>query len=1058
MLVRLLAPRAAAQARLLAGVLALVTVGVTLLGLAALLLGSSQPRGLDVAMARATPEQVDVTAYVAGVPATAAAGVVRDSRSVLADVLRPLPTATSAQAFSALRELAVPGGPAVAYLGAVEDLGGRARLVAGRRPAPGAAVPEVAVPQVAAARLGLAPGGTLRLGKEVAGDARARPVVVRVVGVFAPTPGPGWARDPLGGAGTDPRRFASPRLPAVPAYGPFVLDLADLTGPAGGGSSLDRLEVTGHPDLSRPAGAALDGVIARFGSANPQLTARLHGRVSVERIDSALPATVANARTQESATRAAVLVVVLLGTTLTATALALAGRLVAALRGDETALLASLGGSRRQLVATAAIEAAALAAVATALALPLAGLLHAAVTRWEPVRRAGLVAGPSVTPASVAAVAAGALLLAGLLVVPALRPEHGVAATTRGRAGVLVRSGADVLAVVLAVVGWWQLRAQPAVGSGVDAVRVVAPVLCLVAGALAVLRAVPPLLRAGDRLARRSRTLVLPLAAFEAARRPQAVAAGLLVALGAAAGTFGVAFGVTWDRAMHDQADLRVGTDLRVSSPGDAGEGSVVAAATGGTVSPATRRNVLVGQWLGDPGRPPQLVALDASRAGGLIRGGPPGDGVWAGLGAPDRVAGLPLRPGAVPTVSGTATGTVPVTALPRLVLQDSAGVRFVREGAPVPLDGRRRPLRLTPPVPAGSSVVAVGLQVSADPAAVPLTVDGDPGASALTVDVRLPAPAVAARAWPARAIGTETALAAPSARLVPGGAGAVVRMSTVASLVRLAYGAPGQLVATAFPQVAALPAAVSADLLAATGTRVGGRMQVTVGTTSLPVTVVRSVPEVPSVPGVPGLLADADLLSRALIGAGDLTPATNGWWIGHPTAPDAEARLRALGLGPVVSRVGAADELAAGPLRVVFPVALAALVPVALLLVVAGTALAVTADLDARAVELAQLRAVGLRRSDVRRGLLAQHGGVLLVLLAAGAAVGAGATRLLAPVLVRSDTGGLPVPAVRPLWPWGAEGALLAAYVVGCLAVASVVVVRRVRRSDPTALRAGAA
>ena len=84
--------------------------------------------------------------------------------------------------------------------------------------------------------------------------------------------------------------------------------------------------------------------------------------------------------------------------------------------------------------------------------------------------------------------------------------------------------------LVLAAVGWWQLHAQQAgAGNGTDAVRVLAPALFLLAGAALVLRLVAAPLRLAQWWAARSRALVLPLALFEAARRPQATAAALLV-------------------------------------------------------------------------------------------------------------------------------------------------------------------------------------------------------------------------------------------------------------------------------------------------------------------------------------------------------------------------------------------------------------------------------------------------------------------------------------------------------------------------------------------------
>ena len=1085
-MLRLVAPRAVAHGRLLAAVLALVTTGVTQLGLAALLLGSSAQQAFDVATARATAEQVDTTAFVAAVPGAVSASVVRDTRRVLVGVMSPLVVTTTASASSAPRRFpaAAGTGPRVGYLGATEGLDRRARFVAGRAPRPGATIPETALPQTAATALGLAPGRTVRLEGEIANGTRLPPVTLRVVGVFRPLAG-GWDRDLLGGAGTATDFHASVQLNAVPAYGPFLLDLADLVAT---GSTLDRFQVTAHPDLSKPSGPALDAVLSRLGSANALITAELHQRVSVERIESPLPTTLAVARTQATVTRAAVLVVVLLGIALTSTALALAARLVAALRGDETALLASLGSSRPQLLAGSAAEAAALAAVSALLAVPLAGLAHAALTHLPAVRGAGLATGPSVTAAAVVAIVVGAVLLTGLLVVPALRPEHGVGATTRGRVGLLVRSGGDVLVVGLAAVGLWQLRVQPPASSGVDVVRAVAPVLCLVAGSLLALRLLPPVLAVGDRLARRSRTLVLPLATFEAARRPQAAAAALLVVLGTAAGTFGVALLDTWNTSQHDQADLRAGTDLRLAlaSPGEPGQGAAVTAATGGTVSPATRRNVLVGQWLGDAGQPPQLVAVDLRRADAVLRGRLPGGQRWGDVGArlapTDRVAGLPFAAigtsgtsgtggtggtGPALTVTGGVTGGTALLAAVHLVVQEPSGARFTLDATPVPLDGARHPLQLRARPAQATEVVAVEIQLSADPSGVPPE-SADAGGK-VTVDIGLPGTGTSSGTglgtgtgttgakWSAASVGLDpTGLGAPTVRLEAAPGGTLVRTSGVVTLVHL-YEHPAQLLATAFTLPETIPVAVSRRLADATGTRVDTDLPLTVGTAHLVGHVVEVLPDVPSVPAGAAVLADVDLVSRALVGTGDLTPVGGAWWVGGPTVPDAEARLRALALGTLVSRAGTATELTAGPLRAVFPVALAALVPLALLLVLAGAALNVTADLEARRLELAQLRAVGLRRSHVRRGVLVQHATVSGLLVLAGAVVGWVAARLLGPLLTRSESGGEAVPDVRPLWPWATESLLVGAFLAGCAVVAAVVAARRARRADATQLRLGA-
>ena len=1053
----LLIRRARAQAGVLAGLLALVTLTVVPLGVAALLLGPSAQRAFDVAMARQPVDAVDVTAYVTGVPGGAARGVVADTRSAVTGILDPLPVTTAVRTSSAVRALPGKRAADVGYLGAVDDPARYVRVMAGRTPMAGAPIPEAVVPQPVATQLGLRAGDTVQLGDEVASDRHVRPMTVRVVGVVEPLPAAGWNRDPLDGAGVNRRFFVSPRLPSATAYGPFLLPLDDLVR---SGSTLDRLDVTGHPELARPARPALDAVDARFGSANPRLTAAVSARAGTERVSSALPATLATVRTEESVTGASVLVVVLLTMGLSVAALALAGRLVVALRKDETDLLGAFGASPRQLASVAGIEGGIVALVATAVAVPLAGLAHAALTRLAVVRRAGLAGTAAATPASVLVIAVGAAALAAVLVVPAVFAVTGGRADRLDRHGLLLRSGVDLLAVALAGIGLWQLRAQPPVSTGPDVVRTVAPVLCLVAGSLLVLRAVPPLLAAADARARSSPALVLPLAAIEASRRPRAAAAALLVTLGAASGCFASALLATWDAAQRDQADLRVGTDLSVTptSPPAASQAALLADATGGTVSPALRRNVLIGGWLGEPGAPPQLVAVDTSRAGQLLRGRAPEGGTWsevgAGLTPADPVRGVPVAAPTSATLTGTASNGVGVSAVPRLVVQTPSGLRVGFEAAQVPFDGHAHRLVLAQPLPGGGELIAVDLQLSA-------TANGPPAAdvssTAVTADLRLPGPAVTRQRWTARSAGIQPErLVSPAVRLDTVDGGSDVHLSAVGVAPELSD-APVDLVATAFAAPAAVPVAVSQDLAAAAHLHVGGGFAMTVGTTPVPARVTQVVPDVPSVPGGPAVLADLDLVSRALLAAGDTSVAADAWWIADVGISDAPARVRALGLGTVAGRAETTEELAAGPLRVAVPVALAGLALLVVVLVLAGAGLAVSTDLEARAVEIARLRAVGLRRSDVRRGLVAQHGTVLGVLVLAGAAVAAVAARVLGPLLVRSDTGGDPVPGVRPLWPWPVEAGLIGVLLLGAATVVTVLVARRVRRADAVRLRFGA-
>ncbi|MEV4108195.1 FtsX-like permease family protein [Nonomuraea sp. NPDC049695] len=1100
-MLRLLGRRARAQWPLLTALLAVAMVGLTLLGTCALLITRTAEQALETAASRATPDRVDVTAYAVTVRAQDARSVADDTRRVLTSALDPFATTTTARASSVLRSLpATPGGgrdgaqgsgprpgtqsgvPAETYLSGVEDLPARAQLTTGRWPraaadaghpaGPRAAQPagplEAVVLEPTARQLGLAPGARVRLGAELFGDPGPA-VDVTVVGVVRPLPGTGWDRDLLAGAGYDLAYHDGRSVQSVHAYGPFIVDLGDLLA---GAFTVDRLEITAHPDLSAPDRRDLDTVAEAVLGADRRLARTLGNRVRIERVATLLPSTLLAAHDEQQVTAAAVLAVAVLGIVLTATALALAGRLTAGVRADETALLSALGVSRGQLAAAATVEAGALALLAAALAVPASSALHAGLTHLPPMAGAGLAVQPGVTGVQVLAVAGTALVLAAVLVALSVRSAPAVS-DRRHRRELLARSGADLLLVVFAAVGWWQLRDQPTgSGSPADAVRVLAPALLLTAGSALALRPVWPALRGADRLARRARGLLLPLAAFEAARRPQAVAAGLLIGLACAAATFGTGFDATWQRSQHDQADLSVGTDLALTltTPPDAGQGVAVGAATGGAVSPATDRGIAVGQWLGRAGDAPRLVAVDTARAEALLRGRLDDGRSWKDVGAalapPARATGVPVPAGAALTLTGTASGATPLTVTPRLLLQDATGLRTPCTGAPVPLDGKAHPLPacataeglrlvavslpfavdVTAPgnVGIGYSDASAELPAGADRVAVTLTVPGAPG----------PGGAAPGSPWTATSAGPAPGqLGAPAVALAGTAAGTQVKMTTTVEF-KGPPDAARTLVATAFPAPGPVPVAVSTRFAAEAGARLGARLDLTVGLTAVPVRVTEVLPTVPSAPGAAAILADLDALSRALVVSGNLDFPVDAWWVGHPTRADAAVRATELHLGTVTTRASEAARLTGGPLRAGLPAALRLLVPAAALLLFAGVVLHVTFDLRSRALEVARLRGLGMTRREVRAVLLGQHVGILLPLIAAGAAVGALATRLVAPLLVRSDTGAAPVPAALPVWPWAAEAALLAVLLAGCTLAVTAVVIVQARRVDATQLR----
>ncbi|WP_250034064.1 FtsX-like permease family protein [Paractinoplanes maris] len=1040
-MLRLLPRRARAQWPLLASLLTILVIGATLLGTCTLLVTRTSERAVEVSAARADPDDTTATAYVGTVAAADAESVAADTRTVLTTAVAPFRVTTTTRVSAALRLLPAADSDGVlggGYLGAIEDLRSRAALVSGRWPR---APLEAAVLQSTARLLGLKPGSRVHLGPEL-GRSPNQPVDLRIVAVVRPLPDTGWDRDPLGGTGFDADPPESTSARQIHAYGPFLVGLGDLLT---GGSALSRLEVTARPDLSAPTGRGLDQLTASLLDANRKLEGTLGDRVEIQRVSSPLPQLLLAARDQQQLTSGAVLALALIGLVLTAIALTLAGRLTTGVRTAEFDLLAALGTSRRQFTAVAAAEAGAIAVVAAALAVPLSALLYAALTRLPPLDGAGLAAPVTVTGAQIAVVAGGALALAALNVGLGTRPaaDPGDRRTHRE---LLARSGLDLLLLALAVVSWWQLRAQPAAaGSRADAVRVLAPALILTAGAALALRLVPPLLRGAERLAGRARGFTLSLAASGAARRPQALAAGLLICLGCAAATFGTAFGSTWNTSQRDQADLSVGTDLAVSltTAPATGQSAQVGAATGGVISPVAKNNIVVGQWLGGPSTAPQLVAIDTRHADALLRGRADHPDGWAGatraLVPPAPVTGVALPEGNTPSLTGTATGDKPIAVTPHLLLQDDIGLRTTCDGDPVALDGRPHPLPGCVPI-AGLRLIGVTLSVLGE--------TGIQHVAAIDATITLPGPSTSA--WTVRA-------AAPEANQLNnaqvGVTGTRLRLSAAVSFAETTP-LTRVLVATAFADPGPVPVVVSQRFAADVGARRGSEISFALDQTAVHATVAEIVPQVPSAAGAAALLVDVDRLTRALAVRGNVDSPVTEWWVGDPARADAAARIGELRLGTVTTRQAEGERLTGSPLRASFPAVLRVLVVAAIVLLLGGVLLQVTCDTQLRAVEVARLRGLGVSRRGIRAALLGEHAAVVLPLLAAGAGVGALATWLIAPLLIRSDTGAAAVPSAVAHWPWGGELLLLAGLVAACaLAVGSAVLVQ-VSRADAAHLR----
>lgn len=1059
-MLRLVVRRAWVQRRLLAAIVLLVAVATTLMGFYALLLGVTGPRSFSEQVQRSQPADVDVTAYVVSLAGSDLESARDGAREVVRDVLGPLHPSLVSTATSEMRQIGDSG--QFGYLATTDAAAQRGTLTSGRWPADdaGDGAVEAVAPDAAARALHLHIGDRLTLGPGTGLGASDHRATIVIVGTFRSLPDPAAASDPLAGAGVDPA-FTTGGVTTA-AYGPFLVGDTALVGT---GLDLAALRVDGHPDLRTADDASLRATASSLAGASTLLSERVGDAAEITRVGSGLPATLDRLHAQQATTRSAVLVALLLDTMLGIAALVLAGRLLADSRTRERELMTALGLSSGQRLGSALVESVLLAAVSVAVAVPAAAVAYAAVTRLPSLREAHLSEDPTVTPALLVAAATGALVLSLVLVVsPLLSPD---ADRPPGRRRAWARSGIDVLLLVAAVAAWWQLDSRSPTSAGGDTLLLLAPTVCLAAVTVVAVRTLPPLFATAAVLARRSRSL-LPVTLNPPALRLGAGTALVLLSLASAAAAFGVASHATWELSQRDQADLRVGTDLSLAldAPPTADDAASIEHAAlgddpetdGSLVSPVTSRLLTLGQFLGRPGEPPELVAIDSQHAGSFLRGRLDGSATWSDVGQqltpPEPVRGVPLPDGgAGVTVVGHAPAGVVVSVVPTMVVQDATGLRSTLAAAPVPVDGRSHPLRWSTAPGTGGEVVALRLSFQD----VGSTVGDDPGSS-IAVALRIPGHdadtgADPAAEWSAQRQGADDFVVVGSSISARQTEGAVVLTTQAQIHVSYLRYEAGDVLATSFESPSSVPVAVSQALADALGTKVGGELSATIGNSVVALDVVDIVPTVPSAPGRVAVLADVDTVSRALIGRGQLEPAVDGFWVSHP-ATGADSALRALELGDVTTREQVTSDLARGPMQVVLPVAYATVAGSAVLLFLAGAVLVVSADQRRRTAEVARLRALGLPRGGARRLVWVQHGVLLVALVVTGAVVGAGAAVALCRDLVRSEDGTAPDPSAVLVWPWASEALLVGGLVAACLVIAAVAAVWQVGASNVAQLR----
>lgn len=1082
---RLLAHRTRAQSTLLLAVVVVTVVAATLLGTFALLLSVGADRAPQVALDRAGAQAttIDVRATVGtNDPERVAEAVQTGLAELLGPVDAEVRTWTSSPWLLVDAEPGVPR--TLVYVADYPDVADLATLESGQWPTTGwdgEAVP-VAVPATAAEANGWALGDVLRTrGTDIGAD-----IPVRVVATFhADPPRAQWSRDLLEGRA---------HVSDYPVPGSFGGTKAEAWGPlltAPGAVTPGTLRLEARPDLEQAAPAELEGLRARLSTAQTDLYASVPAASTdlLTTLDQTLDSIAASL----AVTRVGVVVVGLMLLVVAVTVLLLAARLLAERRAAEQTLLTSRGASHAQLVGVATLEALGVAAVATLVAPWLAGLVYRAVTRAPVLRDAGLAVDPGAPALLWLTCAVASLLLAGVLLAPALRRRVSAVdaeqqEVRQDRRQSLARSGVDLAVVVVAGVALWQLvrNGSPVLdgAGGFDPLLVAAPALVLLAGGVLAGRVLPLVAGVGELAARRSRALVAPLTAWEISRRPRrAAGAVLLVTLAVAVATFAQGWHATWSTSQRDQSDLAVGTDVRITRPdGDVLEQSARLEGVDGLTiaSPVTLRQVQAGIATG-PGPAVSsitttMLAVDTRHAGDLLRGRV--DGGWSattqGLAPAAPVTGVPVPTGTTElrlTLSARVHAEIGpgVNALTAasLIVQDAHGARMALDlpEAPTPLgtqpDAR---VELAAALPEGLDALTVigvtlRLVVPADVWTFIETAAWDLPYEVTLADLRA---VVKDAEVPLDLYRGQWRTSAGTPRSDPW-----VRLGStwvdddglhVTATPHLGLVAEGSaaVYTTTFDREPIVHALVTPGLLAGLTATEDDVLVLDVEGVLLQVRVDGQVPYLPGLPRTDALLVDRDALSRAMLVEGARDPLTDEWWA---LARDDEARDAAAAarvVGTVATRVEAAHEATAGPLHAAIPAALWIVTLSAVALAVAGVALSATVAVRTRRLELARLQALGASRGSLARAVVGEY--VLLGALGtvAGVAVGALLAWVVGPLLTVSSRGLVPVPDVVVQWPW-----TVLATVVGALALAAtlaVVVTTRalLRRASGALLRLG--
>ena len=930
---------------------------------------------------------------------------------------------------------------------AMDGLSAHAELTSGQWPAApvaGQPVP-VALPVKVAADLAVHVGTVLRLRYLGTGAV----VSLRVTGLFQPRDPTAlyWRLDQISPSGVSVASGFTSYGPAVAS--PAAFSASGTGRPAALQPNVVSAEVL--PAASAIGSAGLEGLAARLNQTIGQWLSD-----GVSQVSTSMPQTLVNVAEGLAAARALVLISGLQLLLLSGAALALAGRLLASHRDEETALLAARGAARWQLVRpslTEGLVTCAVGAAAGAIAgARLAGLLLSSLVG------SGLRQGAVSQEAWLAAVAVLVFCL-GIALWPALRPT-GISAVRirRGRQAAVASAaaaGADIAVIALALVSVHELLTYSAAshGSGTDLVIAAAPTLALAGLALIPLRLLPQAAKGLEKLTARSRRLGTAMANWEISRRPvRQSGPALLVILAVGISTLALAQYQSWQQSVHDQAAFSTGADVRVglATPLPLSGVQQVTQLRGVTAAmPVSQQSLTTGQLLviGGPQaaaavtmRPDLSTQVPLSQLWGYLD---QRQGARPGLPIPGHPARLEITASMAGGLDG-GLGPVSVSG----IVQDAYGLTYALPAGSMAADGRLHdlviqlgtsagpayPLRLLSltltynmplgNAPAGADATATIKISSMAVSAAPTGPFAAPFAGGRTIAgwrARASAPGLDEIAhllggdkdtsqkplverWRAAGRDAELTLAPGNGPVLPPG-------TPKGYLAENGFPTlPAQVQLSIAPPPLGVPMLATKAYLSANGLTNGAAVPLTISGTALRAYVLLTVSRFPTITAGGAVIADQTALQDALVSAGGAPLPATSWWL------STAGGLPPSGLPPGSSVVDAAaisqtlahDPESAAPIKAALAVAAAAAILAAL-----GFCVSVAASARSRRGQRALLAAMGVPSGAQARLFCLEEIMISGPAALVGLGLGIGLAHLLIPAITLTATAGLPIPSV---------------------------------------------